>query len=148
MGRGNLETYPTLLIKETLKWIFVTGSCHDISIRFLASAFKVLVKQTGCQCADFNSSWLLWMYFMFFSKLSNIVTQPSKFRQMLPIIAGLQNAIRYIVAQLLLVSVMAGKVKSYTLDRCHCCVIMVKFQPSPACFIRISGCALWDFLRE
>lgn len=49
---------------------------------------------------------------------------------MLPIIAGLQNAIRYIVAQLLLVSVMAGKDNSYTLDRCHFCVIMVKFQPT------------------
>lgn len=67
-----------------------------------------------------------------------------------PIIEGLQNAIRYIVAQLLLVSVMAGKDKTdlhYTLDRCHCCVIMVKFKTSPACFIRIS-IFIRDYLRE
>lgn len=50
MGRGHLETYPTLLIKETLKWIFfVTGSCHDISIWFLASVFCICIKQTECQ---------------------------------------------------------------------------------------------------
>lgn len=80
---------------------------------------------------------------MFFLKLSNAVA-PSKFRQMFPIIAGLWNSIRYIVPQLLLVSVMVREDKSYTLGRCHCRVIMVqiKFQLPPTRRFQRSGRAL------
>lgn len=72
------------------------------------------------------------MQLMFSSKLSEAVTPLSKLRQMFHIIAGLRNAIRYIVLRLLLASVTAGKDKSYTLDQCQCHVITVQIKiPTP-----------------